>query len=100
MNDNSPLRTKDEQSIRQDADALKKAECRTGAVYQINERFTRKGWVGAFVMVTEPKSWGIQGFVSHVKTHDEQSQAYIRLEWKDIDFIGHAPLQLGGPTGE
>lgn len=91
--------TAENQSLNEDADALKKAECRPGAVYQINEKFGRKGWIGAFVMVTEPKMWGIQGFVSHVKTHEEQSQAYIRLEWKYIDFIGHAPLQLGEPGG-
>lgn len=90
--------TEDSRTVYQDADALKKAECRAGAVYQINEHFPRKGWIGALVMVTEPKPWGIQGFVSHLKTHDEQSHAYIRLEWQHIDFVGHAPLQLGEPS--
>lgn len=49
-----------------------------GDVFQINEAHGRNGWIGAFVMATEIKTWGIQGFVSHVKTHDEQSQAFIR----------------------
>lgn len=63
-----------------------------GDVFQINEVHGRKGWIGAFVMATEIRSWGVVGFVSHVETHDTQKQAYIRLEWAEIDFIGHAPL--------
>jgi len=46
-------------------------------------------------MATEIKTWGIQGFVSHVATHDEQTRAYIRLKWSEIDYVGHAPLVPG-----
>ena len=66
-----------------------------GDVFQINEKHGRKGWIGAFVMATEIKSWGIQGFVSHVETHDQQNKAYIRLKWDELDYVGHAPLVLG-----
>lgn len=65
-----------------------------GDVFQINEAHGRNGWIGAFVMATEIKSFGIQGFVSHIDTHEEQSRAYIRLRWDEIDFVGHAPLVL------
>ena len=63
-----------------------------GDVFQITEVHGRKGWIGAFVMATEIKPWGIQGFVSHIETHDDQRQSYIRLKWEEIEFIGHAPL--------
>jgi hypothetical protein len=63
-----------------------------GDVFQIIEKHGRKGWIGAFVLATEIKSWGIQGYVAHIKTHDEQQQAYIRLKWDEIEFVGHAPL--------
>ena len=63
-----------------------------GDVFQINENHGRKGWIGAFVMATEIKLWGIQGFVPHIETHDEQRQAFIRLKWEEIDYIGHAKL--------
>lgn len=67
---------------------------REGDVFQINERHGRNGWIGAFVLATEIKSWGIQGFVSHIETHDKQGRAYIRLKWDEIDFIGHAALVI------
>lgn len=63
-----------------------------GDVFQITEAHGRQGWIGAFVLATEIKTWGIQGFVVHVQTHDEQSKAYIRLKWEEIEYIGHAVL--------
>lgn len=63
-----------------------------GDVFQINEKHGRNGWVGAFVMATEIRPWGIQGFVSHIETHDEQRRAYIRLKWEEIEHIGRATL--------
>lgn len=69
-----------------------------GDVFQINETHGRLGWVGALVLATEIKSWGIQGFVSHVETHDQQNRAYIRLKWIEIDYVGHAPLVLKDET--
>lgn len=65
-----------------------------GSVFQINETHgpDRGGWVGAFVLATEIRSWGIQGFVCHIETHQKQSHAFIRLKWSEIDYIGHAAL--------
>jgi hypothetical protein len=63
-----------------------------GDVFQINEKHGRDGWVGALVMAEEIKSFGIQGFVHVVKNHNEYGRAYIRLNWEEIDFVGHAPL--------
>jgi hypothetical protein len=63
-----------------------------GDVFQINESHGRAGWIGAFVLATEIKSWGIQGFVHVVKEHEESARAYIRLNWEHIDYIGRAAL--------
>lgn len=63
-----------------------------GDVYQINEKHDRAGWIGAFVLATEIKAWGIQGFVHAIKTHDEQASIWIRLEWDHIDYVGRAAL--------
>lgn len=64
-----------------------------GDVFQINELHGRNEWIGAFVLATEIKSWGIQGFVHSIQTHNEAGQAYIRLNWDEIDFIGRSVLQ-------
>jgi hypothetical protein len=56
-------------------------------VVQINEKGD-PNWIGCFVHVTEVKSWGIQGFVKI----PAQGNAYIRLEFDKIEFIGDAVL--------
>ena len=70
---------------------------RTGDVFQINEDFSKEkenrgGWVGAFLLATEIKSWGVQGFVHHIETHAESSQTYVRIKWEFLEYIGHAVL--------
>ena len=63
-----------------------------GSVFQINGKHGRNGWIGAFVLATEIKSWGIQGFVHHIKTHEEKAEVWIRLKWDEIEYIGEAVL--------
>lgn len=40
---------------------------------------------GCLVVVTEPKSWGIQGYVQNAGV---DGQAYIRLKFDDIEPTG------------
>jgi hypothetical protein len=65
-----------------------------GSVVQINEEMDpgRKGWIGAFVLVTEVRSWGVVGFVHTLEDHDHSGAAYIRLKWGTFDHIGEAKL--------
>lgn len=63
-----------------------------GDVFQIMPEEGRAGWIGCFVLCTEVKAWGIQGFVGWPDEHTKQSQAYIRLPWDQIEFIGKALL--------
>lgn len=67
-------------------------EYKGGDIFQINESHGRKGWIGAFVLATEIKPWGIMGFVHHIKTHEEAAQVWIRLKWDEVDFVGTAIL--------
>ena len=69
-----------------------------GDVFQIVPEHGRNGWIGAFVMATEIRTWGIIGFIHCLETSDKHSQAYIRLAWDDIEFVGHAPLILEEET--
>jgi hypothetical protein len=70
----------------------KRRNYEVGDVVQIIETHGRNGWIGAFVMVTEVKSFGIQGFVTTIKSHEEQTQAYIRLPWNQFEYVGKATL--------
>lgn len=64
-----------------------------GDVFQIvSVAEGRDGWLGAFVMATEIKAWGVQGFVHHVSTHEAPAQVFIRLKWGDLAYIGRAAL--------
>lgn len=63
-----------------------------GDVFQINESHGRAGWMGAFVLSTEIKTCGVVGFVACVENHDEQKQAYVRLPWDEVDYVGRALL--------
>lgn len=55
------------------------------SVVQINEK-GQEGWIGCLVQVSEVKNWGIQGWVKIPM----QGDAYIRLNWEQIEFIGDA----------
>lgn len=50
---------------------------------------------GCFMIITEPKSWGAQGFVQ--VPGKEGGQAYVRLKDEDMELIGKA---VWVPEGE
>lgn len=63
-----------------------------GDVIQIMPESEKRGWVGAFLLVTELKSFDVVGFVFMVNNSDEPpGRAYIRLPWKDVERVGAAP---------
>jgi hypothetical protein len=65
---------------------------RVGDVFQINEKHGRNGLIGSFVLATEIKTWGIQGFVHNIDTFDSYSRIYLRLKYDELDLIGHTDL--------
>lgn len=65
-----------------------------GDVFQINENYDPNGagWIGAFIVATEIKTWGIQGYVHLIINQKKGGHAHNRLKWDQIDFIGKARL--------
>jgi len=54
-----------------------------GEIVQVDPNVETFG--GCLVVVTEPKEWGIQGYVQNAGSN---GQAYIRLKFKDIEPTG------------
>jgi hypothetical protein len=53
-------------------------------------------FAGCFMMVTDPKSWGAQGFISMPKDKSTfPGQAYYRCQWADMEFVGKAHFVPG-----
>jgi len=64
-----------------------------GDIVQIID--TEHHWFPCLITVTEPKSWGIQGYVTfpmHVDGELEVVQAYIRLNTEQILKVGKAKI--------
>lgn len=68
-------------------------------VYQINEQNENPGFVGAFVLAEEEKTWGIKGFIHNVIDKEECNQIPLRLKWREVDYIGTAELIPGDDNG-
>lgn len=58
-----------------------------GDVVQLNEQ-NEPCWIGCFLMVTEPKSFGCQGFVSIPREKTKPpGMAFLRPTWKQIERV-------------
>jgi hypothetical protein len=58
-------------------------ELKRGDIVQVDPSHE---WGGCLVVITEPKGWGVQGFVQIPKG----GRAYIRLNNDVIECVGHA----------
>ena len=53
-------------------------------------------WFGCLIVVSEPKSFGCQGYISIPKDNvGNVADAYIRLNHADLEVVGHAVLVRG-----
>jgi len=60
-------------------------------VVQLSPETENKAFAGCFMIVTEPKSWGAQGFVQALGTREGPGgQAYYRAKTEHMEFIGRA----------
>lgn len=78
---------------------MEPGELKVGEIVQISPEVERGvEWFGACLMiVTEPKSWGAQGYV---KNAGEAGAAYYRVKWADMERTGgHAVWMQGNPEG-
>lgn len=68
-------------------------ELEPGDVVQINpDTVGNKAFAACMLVVTEPKSFGCQGYVQVLgETQDKPGGlAYMRLRWDEMEFIGRA----------
>ena len=64
-----------------------------GDVFQITPSYSQAGWVGAFFVASEIKPWGVQGYVHMIiDVEAPGSQAYNRIKWEHLQYIGKAKL--------
>lgn len=59
---------------------------KAGSVVQANEK--AKEWAGCTLIVDEVKSFGVQAYLKV----PYQGNAYIRLNWEAVEYIGDAHL--------
>ena len=65
---------------------MKPQELKYGDVVQIDPAHD-DCFGGQFMIVTEPKSWGAQGFCT---SPADKGFYYYRCKFEDMEFIGHA----------
>jgi hypothetical protein len=63
-----------------------KAQLPVGIVVQLNPETVRNPmFAGCFMTVTEPKSWGAQGYVQSLGADEKPGgQAYYRATWEEM----------------
>ena len=66
------------------------SQIKEGSVVQITDE--SHAWFLAFVLVTEVKSWGIQGccLIPHSNTDHDVQEAYNRLTFDQIELVGQS----------
>jgi hypothetical protein len=66
-------------------------ELQVGDVVQISPDLPDCFFGGCFLLVTEPKPWGAQGFVAMPQNRGElPGRAYFRCKWADMEYVGPA----------
>ena len=68
---------------------MQACELSHGQVVQINpETVGNKAFAGCFMVVTEPKSWGAQGYVQALGDRERPGgRAYYRAKWEEMEPI-------------
>lgn len=62
-----------------------------GDVVQISPELPDCFFNGCFMLVTEVKGWGAQGFIAMPGARGEKpGAAYFRCKWENMERIGHA----------
>lgn len=74
----------------------------SGDVVQLNEHCRNPWFVGCFMLVTEPKSFGAQGFIQlpceppadgpACVVKGGRGQAFYRATFEEMDYVGRAAL--------
>ena len=66
-------------------------ELKKNMVVQLSPECRNPAFACCFMVVTEPKSWGCQGFVQGLGTREEPGgQAFYRANWEEMEYVGQA----------
>jgi hypothetical protein len=67
---------------------MESQDLKIGDIVQLNpETSSNPAFAGCLMVVTEPKSWGAQGYVQGAGTG---ALAYYRARFEDMELVGHA----------
>lgn len=71
---------------------MKKMDLKVNTVVQLNPHsISNKAFGGCFMIITEPKGFGAQGYVQAIGDMDAPGgQAYYRANWDEMEYIGQA----------
>lgn len=69
---------------------MEKRELKAGDIVQISPESKNEIFRGCLVIVSEPKSFGCQGYIQV----PGEGQAYVRPTWDDIEFCGTAEWRI------
>lgn len=71
---------------------MKKTELEIGQLVQLNpETVKNKAFAACIMVITEPKTWGAQGYVQALGTREAAGgQAYYRAAWDEMEPVGVA----------
>ena len=80
---------------------MEKRELKVGEIMQLNPEMKNRAFAGCLFVVSEPKSFGAQGYVQALGIRDEiGGQAYLRPSWEDMEPTGGmAPWLIGSAAG-
>jgi len=68
---------------------MEKTELKHGDVVQLGPTTSNPMFAYCFMTVTEPKSWGAQGFVQALGEDGKPGgEAYYRAKFEDMEFVG------------
>lgn len=77
---------------------MQKQELKIGDVLQIISAEGRPEYTGCFLVVTEPKAFGAQGYLlspyDGIGMSRFKGLAYLRVKFEEVEYVGSAPLIL------
>lgn len=68
---------------------MEKRDLEEGDLLQLNPEYEKFG--GMLLVVTEPKSWGCQGYLLSSRDFDAvkyKGRAYLRVKFEDMEYVG------------
>jgi len=74
---------------------------KVGDVVQLSPDVGNPAFACCFMVVSEPKPWGAQGYVQALGTREEPGgQAYYRAKWEEMEIAGYAIWVTGSAAEE